>query len=886
MFGVSIATYRYNTAPLVHDWALADVGQTYMSALRLLEGQTPYRDFHYQWGPYALFLSAYILKYFGIRISVMKLAITLTVIIATTITYLLGREFLPRFHAFFVALLIHIIFMQVTIIPYANIFVIPVGLSGLLLVVKYGRTERRYLLLVAGILCGIAMGLKLSAGLLVGAGITMALMVADGQYEGFDRSNLLALSNWRVVVPVVLVAGLTVLISEHLNAKYFLLFMAPVMVACLAALKLQGRFEASMRPEQSKARFLKSLLFLGTGMLLGSIPWLGFYLLTFGIGDFYYYLIGSTLEYSKHIFQPYYEIEAMALVFFLFTLVAAVSMWLASKTSFVRYARLLTILIAAGYSYIFLSLLPSNFGEIVNSITFFLPPLTALAAGGAVLAASRVTRRGNSVLGEDTGIIMVLLYHVFFFFVAYPHTEATHLSWSYPTGMICLFYLLEKARRFILGVWPGESKRALGHIIAASLSFILPVSVLLNHALWILGYFYEMTPDSNRWPKREYALLENERAGVYEMVGSAFQIKCLDDFIQKWTREDDYIFEFPTTFFYFYAQRRNPTNCDYFYPGLFSGRQEEFIRDMERTQPRFAIIYDNPEAYIFSYSHSEIAEKFSGLINYIDTHYMKIFQIGHFKMLERVSMPGDVAVVGDWNNDGADTIGFFRDGTWFVDANGDGRCDMAYIAERFSFGDRGSMPVVADFDGAGKSVLALFYERNGVWLVDLNRNRRWDSDGSDKGFIFGGRGDVPVVGDWDGDGTVDIGVFRNGVWLLDLNGNRIWDGSGADAEIVFGKSGDMPVVGDWNGDGVDNVGVYRDGVWLLDLSGNQKWDGAKPDRELALGREGDVPVVGDWNGDGIDEPGLFREGRLVIRSDGEGRKRELVRSALPQDEQP
>ena len=28
--------------------------------------------------------------------------------------------------------------------------------------------------------------------------------------------------------------------------------------------------------------------------------------------------------------------------------------------------------------------------------------------------------------------------------------------------------------------------------------------------------------------------------------------------------------------------------------------------------------------------------------------------------------------------------------------------------------------------------------------------------------------DVPVVGDWDGDGKDDLGVFRNGIWYLDL----------------------------------------------------------------------------------------------------------------------
>ena len=34
---------------------------------------------------------------------------------------------------------------------------------------------------------------------------------------------------------------------------------------------------------------------------------------------------------------------------------------------------------------------------------------------------------------------------------------------------------------------------------------------------------------------------------------------------------------------------------------------------------------------------------------------------------------GDIAVAGDWNGDGIYTIGIFRNGTWFLDMDGDGR---------------------------------------------------------------------------------------------------------------------------------------------------------------------------------------------------------------------
>src|SRR5205823_724902 len=71
----------------------------------------------------------------------------------------------------------------------------------------------------------------------------------------------------------------------------------------------------------------------------------------------------------------------------------------------------------------------------------------------------------------------------------------------------------------------------------------------------------------------------------------------------------------------------------------------------------------------------------------------------------------------------------------------------------------------------------------------------------------------------------------------------------------YGEPGDMPVAGDWNGDGVDKVGVYRGGKWILDTNNNHRIDAQ--DKVFELGGAGDKPVVGDWNDDGTDDPGVF-----------------------------
>jgi hypothetical protein len=58
--------------------------------------------------------------------------------------------------------------------------------------------------------------------------------------------------------------------------------------------------------------------------------------------------------------------------------------------------------------------------------------------------------------------------------------------------------------------------------------------------------------------------------------------------------------------------------------------------------------------------------------------------------------------------------------------------------------------------------------------------------------------DIPITGDWNGDGKTNIGVFRKGAWYLDFNGNNNWDkGDIAIPAGSFGAPDDIPIVGLW-----------------------------------------------------------------------------------------
>ena len=167
-------------------------------------------------------------------------------------------------------------------------------------------------------------------------------------------------------------------------------------------------------------------------------------------------------------------------------------------------------------------------------------------------------------------------------------------------------------------------------------------------------------------------------------------------------------------------------------------------------------------------------------------------------------------------------------------------------------------------------------------------------------FIFGTPNCRPVVGDFNGDGYSEIGVYAQGSWRLDVNGNGRWDAD--DMQVTLGGPGDWPVTGDWDRDGKTDLGVVRlvDGSTVAAVStglahprrtdrGTQSADLPPADasrecRELSRGTVRRVdpvdhvlhfgaagrPVVGDWAGAGAETLGVFHDGRWTLDVDGDG----------------
>lgn len=193
---------------------------------------------------------------------------------------------------------------------------------------------------------------------------------------------------------------------------------------------------------------------------------------------------------------------------------------------------------------------------------------------------------------------------------------------------------------------------------------------------------------------------------------------------------------------------------------------------------------------------------------------------------------GDQPLAGDYNGDGVDTIGTFRQGVFFLrNSNATGFADVVV-----GFGAPGDLAVIGDWDGDGVDTVGVY--RGGNFFL-----RNSNTTGvADLTFTLGIPGDIPIAGDWNGDGIDTVGVFRpstGAVFLKNTNSTGF-----ADILLTFGLPGDQPVAGDWNGDGVDTIGVYRNGVFFLR---NSNTDGFA-DIVFAFGNPGDQPIAGDWDG--------------------------------------
>ncbi len=186
--------------------------------------------------------------------------------------------------------------------------------------------------------------------------------------------------------------------------------------------------------------------------------------------------------------------------------------------------------------------------------------------------------------------------------------------------------------------------------------------------------------------------------------------------------------------------------------------------------------------------------------------------------------------------------------------------DAAGRVESFYYGNPGDYPFMGDWDCDGVDTPGLYRQSDGyVYLRNSN------SQGvADRSFFFGNPGDVPLAGDFNGDGCDTVSLYRpsqSRVFIVNELGDAGTGLGAAEVDYYFGNPGDVPFTGDFDGDDIDTIGLHRPTTGLVYYR-NSHTQGVA-DHSFLFGNPGDRFVTNDWNHNGIDTPAVFRPGNIT-----------------------
>ncbi|MFJ9694555.1 PKD domain-containing protein [Kitasatospora sp. NPDC101183] len=193
-------------------------------------------------------------------------------------------------------------------------------------------------------------------------------------------------------------------------------------------------------------------------------------------------------------------------------------------------------------------------------------------------------------------------------------------------------------------------------------------------------------------------------------------------------------------------------------------------------------------------------------------------------------------------------VGLFDNGRWHIDYNKRNGTPSGHD----SFGDPGDIPVIGAWEDTCQCQLGIFRPSTSTFALRLR-------SGAVVAVPFGEPGDIPVVGAWDRNNHDQLAIYRPSTRTLAVRHDNT-----AVTTFQFGDAGDIPIVGSWDGGRRAQFGLFRPGrnpgdsnTFIL-----RHDDGSVS--TASFGATGDLPVVGDWQRTGRTTYGIFRPSSHVF----------------------
>ena len=219
----------------------------------------------------------------------------------------------------------------------------------------------------------------------------------------------------------------------------------------------------------------------------------------------------------------------------------------------------------------------------------------------------------------------------------------------------------------------------------------------------------------------------------------------------------------------------------------------------------------------------------------------------------------EVPCVGDFNGDGKDDIVTFIRGTAadvFVALSNGSKFTGTGMKWHDNFCKGDEIPLVGDFNGDGKDDIVTFTRgTSGDVYVALSDGSKFTGTGVKWHDNFCLGSEIPLVGDFNGDGKDDIATFTRGTAAdvyVALSTGTSFSGTGVKWHDNFCVGSELPLTGDFNGDGKDDVATFTRGtnadVYVALSTGSAfSGTGSKWHDSFCYGTE--IPVCGDYSGD-------------------------------------
>lgn len=227
-----------------------------------------------------------------------------------------------------------------------------------------------------------------------------------------------------------------------------------------------------------------------------------------------------------------------------------------------------------------------------------------------------------------------------------------------------------------------------------------------------------------------------------------------------------------------------------------------------------------------------------------------------------------------------DTIGAYNNGVFYLrNTNTSGPADITAVFG----GDPSDLPVTGDWNGDGVDTIGVLRTTTGVYFLSDSNT----SPAVNYSLVFGNPGDTPFAGKWTADMVGDgLGVYRNsnGVLYQRKDLSTGFD----DFFAIYGNPGDKGFAGDWDGDGFDSIGVYRPINQIWYLTNNSTPGGITfSDIDFVWDIGAYNPVTGDWDGDSDSTVGyLSTAGVFVLHSNNSSAASDNVFAFGPTNSKP